>query len=44
MNETLSKLDKGLRDGTTKLDLTKGVGNSISKQMETFKTEYQKFA
>ena len=44
MNETLSKLDKGLREGTTKLDLTKGVGNSISKQMETFKAEYQKFA
>ena len=44
MNETLAKLDKGLREGTTKLDLTKGVGNSISKQMETFKTEYQKFA
>lgn len=43
MNDVVSKLNKGLREGTTKIDLTKGVGNSISKQIETFKTEYSKF-
>ena len=44
MNDVVSKLNKGLREGTTKIDLTKGVGNSISKYIETFKTEYSKFA
>jgi hypothetical protein len=31
MNDVVSKLNKALREGTTKIDLTKGVGNSISK-------------
>ena len=44
MDKVVSKLNRDLRDGTTKIDLTKGVGNSISKQIDTFKTEYQKFA
>ena len=43
MNDVVSNLNKGLREGTAKIDLTKGIGNSISKQIETFKTEYSKF-
>lgn len=43
MNEVVNKLNKGLREGTTKVDLTKGIGNSLSKYIDKFKDEYSKF-
>jgi hypothetical protein len=44
MNDVVSKLNKGLREGSTKIDLTKGVGNSLSKNLDKFKDEYGKFS
>lgn len=43
MNKVVTDLKKGLGEGVTKVDLTKGVGNSLSKQIERFRTEYDKF-
>ena len=44
MNEVVSKLNQGLREGTTKVDLTKGIGSSLSKNLDKFKDEYSKFS
>ena len=43
MDQVVSKLNNGLKDGSIKMDLTKGVGNSLSKQISGFKQEYDKF-
>ena len=43
MNEVVGKLNKGLREGATKVDLTKGIGSSLSKYIDKFKDEYSKF-
>jgi hypothetical protein len=44
MNDVVSKLNQGLREGTTKVDLTKGVGSSLSKNLDKFKDEYSRFS
>ena len=44
MNEVVSKLNQGLREGATKVDLTKGVGSSLSKNLDKFKDEYSRFS
>ena len=44
MDQTVSKLNEGLRKGVANLDLTKGIGNSISKNIDKFKDEYDKFS
>lgn len=43
MNEVVNKLNQGLREGATKVDLTKGVGLSLSKQIDKYKQELGKF-
>lgn len=44
MNEVVNKLNQGLREGATKVDLTKGIGLSLSKQIDKYKTELGKFS
>ena len=44
MEEVVSKLNKELREGTTKVDLTKGIGASLSKNIEKFKEEFSRFS
>ena len=43
MDQVVSKIKKGLNEGTTKIDMTKGIGNQLSKSLGTFKEEYNKF-
>ena len=42
MNKVVSELNKGLKEGNTKIDLSKGIGKSLSKQLDSFKEEYSK--
>jgi hypothetical protein len=44
MDDVVSKLNKGLREAETKIDLTKGIGSSISKYIEKYKEESSRFA
>lgn len=43
MDKIVSDLKRGLGEGATKVDLTKGLGNSLSKSISKFKDEYDKF-
>ena len=44
MNKVVSDLQAGLEKGITKADLSKGIGNSLSKTMDSFKQEFQNFS
>ena len=44
MDNTVSKLQKGLKEGVTNLDMTKGIGSSLSKAMSVFKDEFKHFS
>ena len=37
MSQVVADLNKGLREGATKIDLTKGIGNTVSKQITPFR-------
>lgn len=43
MNEVVQKLQKGLSEGTSQIDFTKGAGKNVSKLFGTFTEEYKKF-
>lgn len=43
MNEVVQKLQKGLSEGTSQIDFTKGAGKNVSKLFGTFTDEYKKF-
>lgn len=44
MDKTVNQLQQGLSKGITSLDISKGIGNSLSKTMSVFKTEFEKFS
>ena len=44
LDKVVSQLKAGLESGTTKIDLTKGLGKNLSKLMATFKDEYSQFS
>lgn len=43
MNEVVQRLQKGLSEGTSQIDFTKGAGKNVSKLFGTFTDEYKKF-
>ena len=43
MDKIVSELKSGLEKGTTKVDLTKGLGGSLSKLMAKYQEQSQKF-
>ena len=40
MGKVISELQRGITQGTTKLDLTKGLGASLSKEIASFEKDY----
>jgi hypothetical protein len=44
MNQTVSQLQDGLKKGITSLDMSKGLGNSLSKTLSTFQDEFKHFS
>ena len=44
MDKTITQLQQGLNKGITNLDMSKGIGNSLSKTMSAFKEEFGKFS
>lgn len=44
MDKVVNELQSGLREGITSTDLTKGVGNNLSKLLDKFKKEYGAFS
>lgn len=42
MEQVVSKLQKGIKEGTTKLDLNKGLGASLSKNIAAFEKDYER--
>ena len=42
MQEVVNKLQRGLKEGTTKVDLTKGIGAALSKDIIKFQKDYEK--
>ena len=43
MDKVVTELKSGLSEANTKIDFTKGVGASVSKLVDKFKTEFSKF-
>ena len=43
LNDTVTKLKKGISDGVTKMDLSKGTGKALSGYIRQFKDEYDEF-
>ena len=43
LNDTVAKLKKGISDGVTKMDLSKGTGKALSSYIRQFKDEYDEF-
>lgn len=44
MKKTVAEMRKGLSEGAAKIDISKGIGASLSKQLSNFKDEYDKFS
>lgn len=44
MSKTVSELQEGLNKGITNLDMSKGIGNSLSKTLTAFRSEFSKFS
>jgi hypothetical protein len=44
MKKTVAEMRKGLSEGAAKIDVSKGIGASLSKQLSNFKDEYDKFS
>ena len=42
MDQVVQKLQQGLKEGTAKLDLNKGIGSSLSKNIASFQKDYAK--
>jgi hypothetical protein len=40
MNKIISDLQRGISQGATKLDLTKGLGASLSKEIASFEKDF----
>lgn len=43
LNDTVSKLQKGISQGVTKMDLSKGTGKALTGHIRAFKDEYDEF-
>jgi hypothetical protein len=44
MNKVVSELNKGLKEGNTKIDVSKGIGKSLTKELENFKEQFSKLS
>lgn len=44
MDDVVAKLQKGLKEGSTQIDLSKGIGKSLQKQIDSFQEYSRKFA
>ena len=44
LNQVVTQLREGLSKGATQIDMSKGVGKSVSGLIRTFQTEYDEFS
>ena len=44
MNKVVSELNKGLKEGNTKIDVSKGIGKNLTKELENFKEQFSKLS